>query len=51
MAKTLHLRWHVVPATEVPTSQQGIADWLLVEWERMDAWVGAHQTDPAEPAA
>ncbi len=50
MAKTLHLRWHVVPATQVPTEQEGIADWLLNEWEQMDAWVGAHQSPVEDPA-
>ena len=50
MAKTLHLRWHVVPATQVPTEQEGIADWLLNEWEQMDAWVSAHQSPVEDPA-
>jgi 1-acyl-sn-glycerol-3-phosphate acyltransferase len=50
MAKALHLRWDAVPASEVPTSQDGIADWLLDEWEQMDAWVDSHQrrADPAD---
>lgn len=43
--KTLHLRWHAVPASSVPMDEQGLSDWLFTEWEQMDAWVGAHRSD------
>jgi 1-acyl-sn-glycerol-3-phosphate acyltransferase len=45
--KTLRLRWHAVPSREVPHDLDGLSDWLLTEWEHMDAWVAAHQ--PADP--
>jgi 1-acyl-sn-glycerol-3-phosphate acyltransferase len=44
--KTLHLRWHAVPAADVPTDERGLSDWLFTEWEDMDAWVTAHRADP-----
>lgn len=44
--KTLHLRWHAVSASEVPSDEQGLSDWLFTEWEQMDAWVTAHRAEP-----
>jgi 1-acyl-sn-glycerol-3-phosphate acyltransferase len=46
--KTLHLRWHAVPAARVPRDPCGLAAWVFAEWERMDAWVGARR--PMQPA-
>lgn len=43
--KTLHLRWHVVPSSEVPHDLPGLSDWLLGQWEQMDRWVAAHHPD------
>lgn len=44
--KTLHLRWHTTLASEVPTKAAGLSVWLFVEWELMDAWVGARRSPP-----
>ena len=41
--KTLHLRWHSVPSSDVPHDRAGLSDWLFTEWEHMDAWVAQHQ--------
>lgn len=43
--KTLLLRWHAVESDSVPHDLAGLADWLLTEWEQMDAWVAARQSD------
>ena len=49
--KTLYLRWHALSASEVPSDEQGLSDWLFTEWEQMDAWVSAHREDPVDDAA
>lgn len=49
LSKTLHLRWHVVPGSEIPTDPDGSSDWLFTEWERMDAWVASHQREGLAP--
>ncbi len=46
--KTLHLRWHTALASEVPTDAAGLSIWLFVEWEVMDAWVGARRGPPPD---
>ncbi len=46
--KTMHLRWHALPASEVPTDPAGLSDWLFTEWEQMDAWVSAHRSGAPE---
>ena len=50
MAKTLSLRWHVVDRSEIPPSLDGVADWLLGEWEQMDRWVSDQQSQPGRSA-
>jgi 1-acyl-sn-glycerol-3-phosphate acyltransferase len=51
VSKTLRLRWHAVPATEVPRDLDGLTDWLFEEWERMDQWVAAQQGQPGRQGA
>lgn len=46
MAKTLSLRWHVVDRSRIPPGLDGVADWLLDEWEQMDRWVSEQQDQP-----
>lgn len=48
--KTLHMRWHTIPSSEVPHDPAGLSDWLFTEWELMDAWVAA-QKDTDGPDA
>ena len=45
--KTLLMRWHMIPANQVPQDQDGLSDWLFDEWEQMDAWVAANQAASA----
>ena len=58
--KTLRIRWHSVPSSEVPHDMAGLSDWLFTEWEQMDDWVAANQEsddmtgvapEPAAPGA
>jgi 1-acyl-sn-glycerol-3-phosphate acyltransferase len=44
MAKTLYLRWHVIDADAIPIQIDGVAGWLLNEWEEMDRWVSEHHS-------
>lgn len=55
LRKTLHMRWHAVPSSEIPHDPEGLSDWLFTEWEQMDLWVDAHHepngdaSDPPQP--
>jgi 1-acyl-sn-glycerol-3-phosphate acyltransferase len=51
MRKTLHMRWHAIPSSEVPHGLDGLSDWLFTEWELMDDWVEEHRERDDEEAA
>ena len=37
-----------VPASEIPTTPEGRADWLYRQWAKLDAWVTRHAGDEEE---
>ena len=43
IAKVLHMRWHVVEASQVPRDVDGINDMLYEAWEAIDVWVDEHR--------
>jgi 1-acyl-sn-glycerol-3-phosphate acyltransferase len=51
LRKTLHLRWHAVPSSEIPHDLDGLSDWLFTEWELMDLWVDDHHDSNDDGAA
>ncbi len=42
--KTLHLRWRITPASQIPQDADGLSDWLFTQWEEMDRWVELHRS-------
>jgi 1-acyl-sn-glycerol-3-phosphate acyltransferase len=41
--KTVHLRWHALQGSDVPSEEEALSDWLFTQWEQMDAWVSSHR--------
>ncbi len=51
MDTTITMRWWLVPAGEVPTSEEGRLEWLYAWWARIDTWISENQALPASVAA
>ena len=41
------MHWWRVPADEAPRAEDAMPEWLYGWWERVDAWIGATDRDPA----
>ncbi|MGE5289041.1 MAG: 1-acyl-sn-glycerol-3-phosphate acyltransferase [Micromonosporaceae bacterium] len=42
LERPLRVTWWRVPASDVPTSQDGRTDWLYDQWARVDAWIASY---------
>jgi 1-acyl-sn-glycerol-3-phosphate acyltransferase len=52
MDREIEMRWWIVPAAEVPTSEEARIDWLYAWWARIDDWVHERQVQAGvEPTA
>jgi 1-acyl-sn-glycerol-3-phosphate acyltransferase len=44
VGQTVRVRFRRIPRNTIPVGREGQLDWLLEEWQRVDAWVKSHQT-------
>jgi 1-acyl-sn-glycerol-3-phosphate acyltransferase len=52
LAVPMRLRWWHVPSERVPETEQARTQWLIDQWEEVDAWVAARPPDSlADPEA
>lgn len=43
IGRTIRVAFWRVPFEEIPTDRSARVDWLFDQWERVDAWIGAHR--------
>ena len=43
VGQVIRVRFRRIPRAEIPRDRAGQIDWLLEEWRRVDAWVGANR--------
>ncbi len=48
IGRTLHTRMWLVPAADVPATDEERVSWLYDWWERIDDWITAQQADEGE---
>ncbi len=44
IGSTLRVAFWRIPASEIPADRRGRVDWLLAQWERVDAWIEEHRS-------
>jgi 1-acyl-sn-glycerol-3-phosphate acyltransferase len=50
LERPLRVTWWRIPASDVPTGQDGRTDWLFAQWARVDTWIAGQAPQTWAPS-